>query len=420
METKYKRMVVTFKNEMDRTMKVYKKKQNNPPFPRNFAITAGKIQWVRSLLSHLEKFINYFEKNECLNQRKEYQKLVQQFNDNGVLLMKYEIQCENNKKNPTIRQVESMIGKPVLKELLSGQIILNFDQMLFNILRESEKLYKLDIKIPQVNMFMIRKKNWFFEFKDMVDLMLERYTVTISSLAPDLLKLFAPHLNKIKACLDPGMSLINWTCHTWEKFTDKTLNDIDIIKDLVDRANDIYVNRVDKLLESVIHVPLSDLPSEDPWTIEQFVENIREKCKSGYKELNKKSMMIEDAIEDLILLALQFTPNVETKVEEEEGEQETLSVDLCSSGSSSPKKKTKLKAVLSATKILSNPNQDEKEEALTPSNILSVLDKTQTAVVNTAAKELRKSHTKKLSEKLVLLLKTTIRALAKKLSNDIF
>ena len=110
METKYKRMVVTFKNEMDRTMKVYKKKQNNPPFPRNFAITAGKIQWVRSLLSHLEKFINYFEKNECLNQRKEYQKLVQQFNDNGVLLMKYEIQCENNKKNPTIRQVESMIG----------------------------------------------------------------------------------------------------------------------------------------------------------------------------------------------------------------------------------------------------------------------------------------------------------------------
>ena len=413
METKYKRMVVTFKNEMDRTMKVYKKKQNNPPFPRNFAITAGKIQWVRSLLSHLEKFINYFEKNECLNQRKEYQKLVQQFNDNGVLLMKYEIQCENNKKNPTIRQVESMIGKPVLKELLSGQIILNFDQMLFNILRESEKLYKLDIKIPQVNMFMIRKKNWFFEFKDMVDLMLERYTVTISSLAPDLLKLFAPHLNKIKACLDPGMSLINWTCHTWEEFTDKTLNDIDIIKDLVDRANDIYVNRVDKLLESVIHVPLSDLPSEDPWTIEQFVENIREKCKTGYKELNKKSMMIEDAIEDLILLALQFTPNVETKVEEEEGEPETLSVDLCSSGSSSPKKKTKLKAVLSATKILSNPNQDEKEEALTPSNILSVLDKTQTAVVNTAAKELRKSHTKKLSEKLVLLLKTTIRALAK-------
>ena len=424
MDNKYKRMVVTFKNEMEKTMKFYKKKQNNPPFPRNYAITAGKIQWVRSLLHHLQKFINYFEKTECLNQRKEYKKLVQQFNDNGTNLMKYEILSEENKKNPTIRQIETMIGKPVLKEMLTGIINLNFDPMLYNILRESERLYKLDITMPQVNLFLIRKKNWFFEFKDMVELMLDRYQTTVDSLPSDLLKLYAPHLNKIRACLEPGMALINWTCHSWEEFTDKTLNDVSIIKDLFDRANDIYINRVDKLLESIGDVELSSLPEDVPWTVEQFVENIKSKCKEGYKELNKKSMMIEDAVEDLILLALEFTPEVETLVDEEEENEEKkeeneVDLTVVQNSPTSKKKLNKMKAIVSATNMMTKQNSDvpvkqsSAEEDLIPSNVLSVLDKNQRAVVNTAAKELRKVYTKKISERLVQLLKVTIRALAK-------
>ena len=409
MDNKYKRMVITFKNEMDRTMKFFKRKQNNPPYPRNYAITAGKIQWVRSLVFHLEKFIKYFERTECLRQRKEYKKLVEAFNDNGTLLMKFEIQCENNKKNPSIRQTESMIGKPVLKELLSGIINLNFDPMLYNILRESERLYKLDITMPQVNLFLIKKKNWFFEFKDMVDLMLGNYQKTVNSLAPDLQKLFAPHLNKIKACMEPGMSLINWTCHTWEEFTKKTLNDISIIKDLLDRANDIYVNRVEKLLDSINSIPLSCLPEDTPWTVDQFVVNIKARCKDGYKELNKKSMMIEDAIEDLILLALEFTPEIEAKVEEDEIK--TQEIDLTVADAETKQTlKAEVKKIVAANNL--RRKDDDEDEVMTPSNILSVLDKTQRAVVNTAAKELRKVFTKKISEKLILLLKTTIRNLA--------
>lgn len=410
MEDKYKRMVVTFKSEMDKTMKFYKRKQKNPPVPRNFALTAGRIQWIRSLVHHLEKFIKYFEGQESLRSRKEYRKLVQQFNDNGVLLMKYEIQCEESKQNPTIRQIETMIGKPVLKELMTGVINLNFDPMLYNILRESEKLYKLDITLPQVNFYLIRKKNWFLEFRDMVGLMLERYQSTVSSLPADLLKLYAPHFNKIRACLEPGMSLINWTCHTWEDFTTKTLNDVEIMKDLFDRANDIYVNRVDKLLESIADVELSELPTECPWTVETFVDKIKTKCKEGFKELNKKSMMIEDAVEDLILLALEFTPEVETAVEEDTAEA-TEEVDL-TDDSQSPKRSVRsLKAVVNATKVL--PKKEEEDVGLTPANVLSVLDSNQRAVVNTAAKELRKNYTKKITERLVSLLKITLRALAK-------
>ena len=317
MESKYKRMIATFKSEMDRISRFFKKQQNRAPLPRNYPYTSGRIQWVRSLLKHLRHFIDHFENEECLSSRKEYRKLVRQYNETGVLLIKFEIQCEQHRKNPSIRQIEGMIAKPVLKEHNTGIITLNFDPLLYNILRENERLCKLDIVLPSVNQFLIRKKSWFFEFKDMVDMMIESYHTAVNALVPDLKRVYAPHLNKIRVCLEPGMAQINWTCESWKQFTDKCLNDIRIFKYLIDRANDIYTNRVDKLLESINYVELYALPKTDPWTLEQFEENIKTKCKEGSIELHKKSNMIEDAIEDLITLALEFKPIVDVMPDKE-------------------------------------------------------------------------------------------------------
>ena len=198
MDSKYKRMIVTFKNEMDRIMKFFKKKSNRPPIARNYPTTAGKIQWVRSLLNQLQKLIEHFENTESLNRRREYRKLVKQFNDTGVMLMKYEIACESNKKNATIRQVEAMLAKSVMAEQsTTGTIIINFDQMLYNILRESERLCKMDVEIPQVNQFLIRKKTWYLEYKDMVAMLIDKHKACVDSLALDLLRLYSPHLNKV-------------------------------------------------------------------------------------------------------------------------------------------------------------------------------------------------------------------------------
>ena len=290
-----------------------------------------------------------------------HRKLVRQYNDTGMILMKFECEVESLRRNPSIRQIETMIAKPVLKEQLAGGLQLNFDPVLYNMLRENERLCKLDITLPSVNQFLIKRKSWFLEFKDMVELMLEQYHQSIYSLAPDLKRLYGPHLNKIRACLEPGMAQINWTCHSWEEFTEKCINDVSIFKDLIDRANDIYVNRLEKLLDSLMDTKLYSLPKTTPWPMERFVEVIRTKCKAGSKELQKKSSMIEDAIEDLISLALEFKPKVdvmpdpkEELVEEEDNED--------------PRKRRKKKIERMAS---------EEEVPLAPINILTVLDKNQ-------------------------------------------
>ena len=79
-------------------------------------------------------------------------------------------------------------------------------------------------------------------------------------------KLYAPHLNKVKASLDPGLATIDWTCQVkcssgllptcqvWDEFTDSCLAEVDIYKDLIERANDIYYSRVEKLLDNITSV----------------------------------------------------------------------------------------------------------------------------------------------------------------------
>ena len=88
---------------------------------------------------------------------------------------------------------------------------------------ENGKRCKLDITPRSMNQFLIKRKNWFFEFKDMVYMMLENYYKAINGVVPDLKKLFTPHLNKVRSALDPGIADIRWTSHTWKEFTEKCL-----------------------------------------------------------------------------------------------------------------------------------------------------------------------------------------------------
>ena len=136
---------------------------------------------MRSLLAHLRKFIDAFEGEvwvkkglkgdlrllfqKQLVKRPEYRKLVRQFNEVcneisktsscfivqlGTDLMKFELEVEREQKNPKIRRVEKMLAQPILKmKEESNQLIVNFDPRLVMMLRENERLCKLDIAMPR-------------------------------------------------------------------------------------------------------------------------------------------------------------------------------------------------------------------------------------------------------------------------------
>ena len=74
-------------------------------------------------------------------------------------------------RNPTIRKIEEKISYPVLRETKAGDLVINFDDNFFALLKESEKLMKLDIPLPSVNQFLVKRKIWFYEYKSMVEIL---------------------------------------------------------------------------------------------------------------------------------------------------------------------------------------------------------------------------------------------------------
>ena len=144
--------------------------------------------------------------------------------------MRYELDVQENWKNLRIRQIEYMISKPIFATNETGEFVSNFDKVFYTFLKENERLAKMDINIPSINQFLIKRKDYFIEYYDTVNMILERYHSAMGIITPDLKRLFTPHVNKMRTSLEPGLSEITWTNLDWVEFTDKCLEDIDNFK----------------------------------------------------------------------------------------------------------------------------------------------------------------------------------------------
>ena len=202
----------------------------------------------------------------------------------------------------------------------------------------------------------------------MVEMTLARYHSVVSALASPLKKLFYPHLSKIKAALEPGMVEFNWTSYHWQEFTEQLLLNIDKFGQVVKTANDIFESRVEKTLQSMTELELYELPRDQPWTLDHFLDRVKARCVFAARELQRRSLMVEEAIEDLIEIATEANP----KRKEEED-------------------------------IEKDPYRD----------FLTVIDRSYTTSVSGAAKELRKNYGTIVSIKLINLIRASLRVLAR-------
>ncbi len=57
--------------------------------------------------------MEHFKSQRTLRHRPEYKHLVKQYNDTGIMLMKFELHIQENWKNLKIQEIETMISKSI-------------------------------------------------------------------------------------------------------------------------------------------------------------------------------------------------------------------------------------------------------------------------------------------------------------------
>lgn len=82
----------------------------------------------------------------------------------------------------------------------------------------------------------------------------------------------APHLAKLDAAIEPGLTMLNWTSLNLTTYLDSVYEALRELDLLLSRAQDLVSFRIDGVLEEMSLVPLCELPSDASWTVEEFLK----------------------------------------------------------------------------------------------------------------------------------------------------
>ena len=85
--------------------------------------------------------------------------------------------------------------------------------------------------------------------------------------------LMSPHLAKVDAAIEPGLTMLNWTSLSLDAYIDSVYEALKELELLIDRANDLVKFRIEAVLKEMSKTTLCELPSDSPWTIEKFLKN---------------------------------------------------------------------------------------------------------------------------------------------------
>lgn len=122
---------------------------------------------------------------------------------------------------------------------------------------------------------------------------------------------------------------------------------------MMNRANDIVEFRIEAVLTEMATITLCELPEEEAWKVDEFVERTCQLCCKGALQLQSKSVNVEDAVNELIAMLWQSAEEGEKDSEDEE-ENEEISED--GRASASPSRRT-------ATSKMSRPQSTKSNRA---------------------------------------------------------
>lgn len=137
--------------------------------------------------------------------------------------------------------------------------------------------------------------------------------------------LLLPHLVKLTSIIEPGLTELTWVSSEWKLYSEDVREAIRKFKELVERVHDVYTNRVQEILAAMQVISLHALPDcyDEPWTIEYFLEKNEGLCRFAANELHRKSLMVEEAVEEILALVKRNPWEGEFFFEEEDHEVQT-------------------------------------------------------------------------------------------------
>ncbi|XP_033231151.1 dynein heavy chain 5, axonemal [Belonocnema kinseyi] len=303
LDEKYTLVVRYCEKEVERILRLFKRQRDDPPLPRHLPPIAGRLTWANSLKVHMDDLANSVSNHPVLKTLPITADLIRRYNHITSILSQYQADIAEVWTHQNSWVIEECLKIPLLAiDKDSGKVKVNLEGRILLLLRESDCLAKLKFALPIVALTILAKRDHFTLINDSLQLLIEEFVATSKRVKLEVRPLLLPHLVRIASLLGPGMVSLTWTNTEWKTFCENTREQIKTFDVLITRVHDVYTNRILQVLTSMQKITLHALPEDQPWSVEYFIEKIDETCRAAAEDLNRKSMMVEEAVEEVLEL----------------------------------------------------------------------------------------------------------------------
>jgi len=199
-----------------------------------------------------------------------------------------------------ILQVKIALATPLLiKNKITNQYSLNFDPYITEIIRESEKILKLGLDVPDIIKIIIFNKYEIYKNISKLKFLVNRNDQLRKSIPSLFLTLLKPCLFELNAGFQSCTSLISWTSLEIDDVCERINNTIKNTEIFIKKIIDMKEARIDGIFHSISETQMIQSPKHPSYP-QEFSKNITEYISKSALELSIKSSTAEQAVLEII------------------------------------------------------------------------------------------------------------------------
>ncbi|KAJ1495027.1 dynein heavy chain, N-terminal region 1-domain-containing protein [Baffinella frigidus] len=308
LDSKYTVIFHNYGLDLEAVQRLYERQKSQPPMLRNAPPVTGNILWAKQLLRRIEEPMKRFKvPHPTLTTRRLYNKVARAL-----------VEFETLWHNAWARSIEAarsgLQATLIIRHPTTGRLFVNFDREILQLIRETKLLQRSNVDIPDNARMVLVQEDKFKSYFNQLSFALREYERVVDLVNPAVRPLLTPHLNDLDAKIMPGMVLLTWQSMNIDSYLQRIHAGLSRFEELVRRVNDILENRVEQNLKSISKALLVELPSDESFTLEQFV-TVQEKTTKGKTAmLDLKNEEVERALRDVMHLISAYPLETEETI----------------------------------------------------------------------------------------------------------
>eukprot|EP00762_Andalucia_godoyi_P000483 ANDGO_03248.mRNA.1 Dynein gamma chain len=310
LDSKYMVIFHNYGLDLENVQKTYERYKHNPPLIRNAPPVAGNITWSRQLLRRIEEPMKKFQQNRTIMNTKESKKIIRTYNKVARALVEFETLWHYAWMKSIETAKTGLQATLIVRHPETGRLFVNFDHEILQLIRETKWLLRLGVDVPESAKMVLLQEDKFKSYYNQLSYALKEYDRVTARIIPIVRPIISPHLEDLDKKIQPGMTILTWTSMNIDGYLHRVHSGLARFEELVIKMNDIIENRIEKNLKVISKTLLVDLPSDQTFSLDQFVALQERHIKSQSSQMNMKNMEVERAVDDLMetikAFALEF------------------------------------------------------------------------------------------------------------------